>query len=1080
MAMNSTEGLTGGAKPKYTFPIDLFRGVDYADNPWEMSEQRSPDMMNMISGGNGSIKCRNGYEEILKLDGKINGIYTLVQPEGDHILVHHGTKLSRWFDYVEGTYTVPEEGLKVTYSFADPTKEGIPETGGYLEFDDLPFEKMEGDRYGMFYEIGIDAAADAAGRMDVNGKKIPCRRVDEPGGTPVTGGIVQYGYCAVITKQMYNEAVAAGKNPDNICFTGESVGKGSDYYYYSYDFISSAGYNSADDLPDEGLRVFYIDDDSSAYGRIFTYRKRDGSKYSIGASRGSKVPDGYLGVDAEFSCYQVSITPAFYRYLLSNVGETYSFDGVLSPGDKVDFIFELKKLTINGELTFLSNHATGTEIPLQKESKSILELQTGMTDQKSSCQQLADTLCIFDGNAGYVYKEFELKDEFGETRENIFEVREMSDEAYVPVIMVGCAPIKTVVDGNLVDSGGGPSADSPYEATNLLSDKRTEQFMVTEESTNNTPLDGEGTWYYKLPLSVLPVASVDKVEEYIETGEWIEVSPTEYSLDQENGVVVFDHSLHVTPLSDVLAMDNYRVTYTVDYSGTTETKTKYFDILDRNNPQDDVTWEWYEFYKPGEVPKLKVPLYHVYLGEDIIDTEVTAKLMISYTLCDKYGDEIYPPFVMVKAAEGDELQEQTFFTPEGEEVYFKISNNTETLARVMVNLRREGSSCYLDITNPISYGIGYLDYYFYEDDLRIDVHWRGDLYKDRINKAKISTKFGYGGNMDRLFVAGYDEMPEYEFWSEIDNPLYFPDLNYAACGDGDTRIMGWNRVGNNQLAIHKESNGQDPTVYIQRAELNEDYSVNFPVTEGATGVGVISERSFAVLNGEPLALSKYGVFETRLVEDIPTDIKYAAPRSFYINPELRKLDLSEAEAISFDNKYFLAAGGKVYIADGNQKYMIGGNEGYDFSYEWYPWDNIPVRVWWVYRDELYFGTADGRILKFNDGFYDLDKPVECYWYSKPINFGQPAYYKKVKNMSVTVQPAEWCEVNIDYITGSMNKTVRTQSVHSDDNLPVTIPTNYKAKRIQDIQFKIWGRNAEPLEMINLTVLYTIGGRYKGM
>lgn len=1076
MAMNSTEGLTGGAKPKYTFSIDLFRGVDYADNSWEMNEQRSPDMMNMISGENGSIKCRNGYEEILKLDGKINGIYTLARPEGDHILVHHGTSLSRWFDYVEGTYTVPEEGLKVTYSFADPTKEEPSETGGHLQFEDLPFKEVEGDRYGMFYEIETGEIGSGVGRMDVNGKQILCQRVNESVGTPITGEIAKYGYCAVITRQMWLDAVAAGWDGYTICFTGESVGKGSGYYR-DHGFLSGAGYKSADDLPAEGLRVFYIDD--SGDGHIFTYRESDGSKYAIGAQELSAPPDTDLVVDAEFLSYQVMTPPSVYRYLLSNNDETYSYGGVLSPGDEVDFVFETKRLTVNGERAFLSDYDTGTEIPLQKESKESLVLREGLADRKSCCQQMGEALYILDGYTGYVYKEFEIKDELGQVRSEEFEARTMTEEAYAPVIMIGCAPIKTTKDTSSArpeDSGGGASADSPYEATNLLSDKRVEQFMVTEGSSSSEPLDGSGTWYYKLPLSISPIKEVNKVEEYTGTGEWVEVKPGEYKADEETGIITFDHSLHVTPLSDVSAADNYRVTYTVSYSGAMETEIKYFDALNTYNFQDDVTWEWYEVSDD-----LKVPLHHVYLGNGLANTEVLVRLHIAYSLCDKNGNDIDPPFVTVRAVLTEELEELNFYTPDGTMIYVDWAG-VEPIY-VLARLRKEGESYYLDVTSPYSFGSGPgLDqtWYFYKDNVWVELSFYGDLYQDRINKAKISTKFGYGGNMDRLFVSGYDEMPEYEFWSEIDNPLYFPDLNYAACGDGDTRIMGWNRVGNNQLAIHKESNGQDPTVYIQRAELNEDYSVNFPVTEGATGVGVISERSFAVLNGEPLALSEYGVFETRLVEDIPTDIKYAAPRSFYINPELRALDLSGAEAISFDNKYFLAVGGKVYIADGNQKYMIGGNEGYDFSYEWYPWDNIPIRVWWAYRGELYFGTNDGRICKFNDGFYDLDKPVECYWHSKPINFGQPAYYKKVKNMSVTLMPAEWCEVNIDYITGSMNKTVRTQSIHSDDNLPVTIPTNYKAKRIQDIQFKIWGRNAEPLEMINLTVLYTIGGRYKGM
>jgi hypothetical protein len=399
---------------------------------------------------------------------------------------------------------------------------------------------------------------------------------------------------------------------------------------------------------------------------------------------------------------------------------------------------------------------------------------------------------------------------------------------------------------------------------------------------------------------------------------------------------------------------------------------------------------------------------------------------------------------------------------------------------------------YLDVTSPYSYAFVYnrstKDWHFISDtggyygiastvEIRYDQNI--DNSKDKINKATISTKFGYAGNLDRIFVAGWNNRQEYEFWSDFENPTYFPDLNYAYCGDKDTAIMGWSRIDNNQIAVHKSSNGQDPTIYVQSATMDDYGNVNFPLTEGATGVGVVSQRAFAVLNGEPLALSAEGVFATKLVTDIPTDTKFASPRSFYINPKLKEMNMVDAEAIVFNNQYFLSVDDKVFVADGNQKYMIGGNEGYNYSYDWYVWENVPARVWWIYNNELHFGTADGRICRFNNSYFDDNEPIKCHWCSKPINFNQPAYYKKVKNVYVTVAPAEWAEVNIDYITDKVEKNVKWASIHSDDNMPVTIPTNYKIKKIQELQVKIWGRNAEPLEILNVALLYSVSGKYKG-
>lgn len=1191
MAMNSTEGLTGGAKPKYTFSIDLFRGVDYADNPWEMNEQRSPDMMNMISGENGSIKCRNGYEEILKLDGKINGIYTLALPEGDHILVHHGTSLSEMKEHTAYRYEVPEEEPYFWY-YVDIDAGPRPTGQGRINYVCyFAHKRLTGDdEISLYVDPGEYSMVD---RVEVNGENLAFVQ-NQKKGTKINMGAIEYtshpdyglkasdfGSDDTLTISFVIFTVAAQTPTDRTYFyttVNKSSLNGQDESDLKFDYetgkltvvASGDSYDTEISDSEKGTSVLIFASRfttcemvlsvnikeseliSSGYlGEVFVtnpYRDEDVIFYPVWYNMTGLIPEE--GID--FKYYPYSDEAEWYRpelkkyfrqpanrltvdqtmnmfgtgdrwfyqfkkqemvfnfsgsvsYYFVYDGDAYIFqNSELKAGDTVIFEPEGKKLFINDVSVDYSKETYdkdkqdyGQEITMSEYVSSTIKQDAVLVDAKSFCQQINNKLCILDGSNALVYGEWDVYEGNVKTG-SIYETRKMSDEAYSPVVTIGGTPIKTEKSGSTspaVDSGGG--GGTLYEPVNLLSAKRTEQFMVANESTSDIPLYGSGTWYYQLPLITSPVDYIIQVEKLNDVGEWETVDETEYTLNSSMGIVVFEHSLEVNPGSSVAATDNYRVTYVVSHAGTSEGINKLYDV----SSSDVVDNDFYPPSLPHNDWTHGIDLLKFYIGSRIDnpdDVEVTLKteqVIQGFPYSSYTNDEDdrgkFVNFNTIKFQPSTIASEYEVVMPNGEDCYIVLtklniaSSNAVGRLKVYNQLLKEGTDYYLLVSVPYAYGVS--------DDnskkrfqcyplstVSITARFNTLAYEDRINKAKISTKFGYGGNMDRLFVSGYDEMPEYEFWSEIDNPLYFPDLNYAACGDGDTRIMGWNRVGNNQLAIHKESNGQDPTVYIQRAELNEDYSVNFPVTEGAAGVGVISERSFAVLNGEPLALSEYGVFETRLVEDIPTDIKYAAPRSFYINPELRALDLSGAEAISFDNKYFLAVGGKVYIADGNQKYMIGGNEGYDFSYEWYPWDNIPIRVWWAYRGELYFGTNDGRICKFNDGFYDLDKPVECYWHSKPINFGQPAYYKKVKNMSVTLMPAEWCEVNIDYITGSMNKTVRTQSIHSDDNLPVTIPTNYKAKRIQDIQFKIWGRNAEPLEMINLTVLYTIGGRYKGM
>lgn len=843
-------------------------------------------------------------------------------------------------------------------------------------------------------------------------------------------------------------------------------------------------------------------------------------KFSGGGSSKQTLNIGsFRGVDYANAPYNVSVNRSpdainMEPMLNGAVGCRHGYEAVLQADGRINGIFSLKELKGDHILVHHGNKLS----EWKSQNAGLQEIYNGFPDLKSSCCQMDNKLYIFTGSTAYVYGEYDVFDELGNNIGSEYQLRKMEDEAYVPTVVIGSKPVKTVLasENSYKDSGGG--GGTVYEGINLLSDQRIQMFRVGEASDavlSNGSYTGAGTVYHKLPLASSPIKSVDKVEVLNEFGSWQEVVSSLYTVDNVSGVLTFKNPLEVTP---VTGRNNYKITYSVDFSGSIDEKSIKTEIdyvhgtdWNFNPPIIDEYYDASDYDKFANGEKFSAYKERIYLGTDVafpngVNVTVTfgehrnGNVVIGGWFdydTDGNREKIYD---MTFTATTEPTEHKIWLPNAKKYAMQKLHDDKLSVdasyyvyVRFFSQIVQIGNEYYLDISDVYEiaketksaggsmiiyferYGIVYV---------KAEYSVRKNAYKDRVNKATICTKFGYGGNLDRLFVAGWDSMREYEFWSEINNPLYFPDLNYARLGDGDTKIMGWNRVSNNQLAIHKNSNGSDSTVYIQNAVLNSDNSVNFPVIEGASGVGVVSERCFAVLNGEPLALSADGVFSTKLVTDIPTDIKYAAPRSYYINPKLKQFNLENAEAIVFDERYYLAVDGYVFVADGKQKYMIGGNQGYDYSYEWYLWDNLPVRVWFVYEKELYFGTDDGRICKFNGGYTDCGKPINCHWTTPTLSFGTTPYYKKIKNVIVScvLPTTEFSEVNIDYIDMKGEKNVKTALIDNTSRklgMVQSIATNYKAKKCTAMQVRVRTDNAEDFVLQDISVLYTVSGKFKG-
>ena len=361
-------------------------------------------------------------------------------------------------------------------------------------------------------------------------------------------------------------------------------------------------------------------------------------------------------------------------------------------------------------------------------------------------------------------------------------------------------------------------------------------------------------------------------------------------------------------------------------------------------------------------------------------------------------------------------------------------------------------------------------------------------YAERIDKCTIITTYGVGSN-DRVVLSGNPDCPNLDWMSELNDPTYMPDLGYAAVGSGATPIRGYCRIGSS-LGIVKADDGSDSTVFLRSAALSEDGEAVFTLQQTIAGVGAVAPGSFASLLDDPLFLSRSGA--AAITSSSLTGEKIIQNRSLYLNAQLTKEpSLPEAEAAVWQDMYLLAVPeGHVYVLHGRQTKTFRSAALSDFVYEGFYWENVPALCWYVRRagadEELYFGTADGRIGKFNTDIEDMSRysddgaAISAVWATKYDDDGTPAVLKTLlkRGCCVTIKPYARSSAEV-YIradrTGGHEKKVAGKPMDildfsdidferitfNTDESPQEIFLNRKVKNYKRLQIIV--RNQEPNE-----------------
>lgn len=367
-----------------------------------------------------------------------------------------------------------------------------------------------------------------------------------------------------------------------------------------------------------------------------------------------------------------------------------------------------------------------------------------------------------------------------------------------------------------------------------------------------------------------------------------------------------------------------------------------------------------------------------------------------------------------------------------------------------------------------------------------------------IDHCRFGALYGVGGASDRLFVSGNEEFPNRDWFSQQNDPSFFGDLWFSSLGQENGRIMGYSII-NSSLAAHKDWGEDGRNIFLRRGNL-ENGSAAFPITAVLQGQGAVAPASFAYLSGEPLFLTRLGIFAVT-----PADVtgeRYAQNRSFYLNKALlTEPSLEDACAVVHQDFYFLSAGDKLYILDGLAKSYEKDTPYSTYQYEGYYWLNIGARVLWEQDGALRFGREDGKVMEFYRdaseaaSYQDDGEPITAYW-ELPDFSGRNFFKKKTfRKVSFQLASAPATSVSILAQAGGRWETLHQEQLkarywdyaqldygkltYDNNTSPKTFTLKKRLRGFDKVRFRLLNDQwKEPFGLYQFSVQFSETGDYR--
>ena len=386
-----------------------------------------------------------------------------------------------------------------------------------------------------------------------------------------------------------------------------------------------------------------------------------------------------------------------------------------------------------------------------------------------------------------------------------------------------------------------------------------------------------------------------------------------------------------------------------------------------------------------------------------------------------------------------------------------------------------------------------------EDNVRITVSKSFNGYKDRIANCKFAIAYGIGGNYDRIFISGNPEYPNFDWFSDINDLTYFPDTGYSVLGSDASPINGYAIVSNYLVTL--KGDGSDRQAAILRSgTLDSEGNAIFQVIKSLQGYPIVAPDSSIMAGIEPMFLTQEGIMA---ITD--TDIsgnQMMNSRSYYLDGKLLKEpDLDKAFAIRHGDYYMLFINSHVYILDTLQIIATANAPYSTRQYATFYWNNVPATCAASIDETIYFGTANGEIMKFytDNGnylsYHDNGEAIYCCYDTADIDALLFFKVKTYRYFALRVFPSITSSVRILALKDGVwdllkedSTTIRyftfsklkfSKITFSTDKGLKIVASKAKIKKMKHIRFRIEnGELYEPLMIDQFGIEYTQAGNYK--
>lgn len=400
-------------------------------------------------------------------------------------------------------------------------------------------------------------------------------------------------------------------------------------------------------------------------------------------------------------------------------------------------------------------------------------------------------------------------------------------------------------------------------------------------------------------------------------------------------------------------------------------------------------------------------------------------------------------------------------------------------------------------------------------------------FKRSIKKAfKMSHCTWFGGDSaginggTRLFLGGNTEEPNLVIWSDLNNPLYFPENNYFYVGESSSAVTAFGKQSD-MLVIFKEdetyftqynrNTGIDANDLIDQTVV--DYigsSVYFPLTLINANIGCDCPDSVQLCRNRLVWACSEGKVYT-----LVSNNQYSERNIFEISEMVQKRlkgqsDLKKAHSSDWNGYYLLQVGSNVYVLDYN-------SYGYQYVSSYSKTEDANIRIPWYYWEFVLshgasapsiITTIDNDLKIINSGNYGIfvgeisencsfdnmllsvdttanyggiEKPIECYISTKLFEFGAAGYRKNVDKVILSLGNNGGAPIKAEFITdeGTEEEYITLEGENTEPNSPgyiKSVPLNPCIRSVERFGVKLSCDG--PLAVDGITLFFRVLGGVK--